>query len=151
MKYTLTSTLLSTVQQIDRVYVDSGGLGKTICEQLRQDYGLPVLAAEKTDKAGSIKRVQGALAAGRVKIGPGAQSLVDEWEVVAWDDFRKNHKEGIPDHKSDGFLYSFRQHSHVQDWEFEEPTVITPEQFSQQEMARLRSEALARSKPRRRR
>ncbi len=114
--------------QINEIYVDSGGLGKTILRQLQEDYGLPAIAAEKQDKAGSIYRVQAALKAGNIKLDPvKCAPLIDEWNVLPWDKDRKTHCEGFADHNADAWLYGHRQHPHTDTWEHEPPEPGSPE------------------------
>jgi hypothetical protein len=104
-----------------RMVIDQGGLGKTIAETLRHEYNLSVEAAEKSDKAAWIKRVQDDLANGNIKLAREALGLADEWVTLPWDDKRQNHRPGFVDHKSDAFLYSYRHQLRSEVWEHAPP------------------------------
>jgi Terminase RNaseH-like domain len=123
------------------IFVDSGGLGKSILVQLQREYSLPVQAAEKHDKAASIASVQAALRKGQLKLHRNARALLEEWAYLPWDDHRKNHAPGYEDHCSDALLYAFRQHSFGETWE-RVPPVVNSAEWSRQETDRMRREAL---------
>ena len=153
-KHLLTSDIAAEIQRIQGRYAkrggiseivcDMGGLGKTIGLDLSRDYHLPVTAAEKQDKAGAIKRVQAALAAGHVKIARDALEIVDEWEILPWDEKRQGHAGGFPDHKSDAFLYGFRRHPQHEEWR-KDPPIEGSLEWSAAEAARLKAQAVKRA------
>jgi hypothetical protein len=136
--------------RLDRIVGDSGGLAKTIITELRQVYRIPIVAAEKTEKAAWIRSVQGALRSGALQLAAGAMGLIEEWEILPWDDNRKGHAEGFPDHKSDALLYGYRCHPRI-DVPIEPVAPATgSEEWSRREATRLREAAAQRSMRRRR-
>lgn len=96
---------------IDMVVADTGGVAKTIVEDLRQSYGIPCLPAKKTDKVTAIHSVRGGLVAGTIKVAPiECQQLREEWLTCAWNDTRDDHDERCMDDLCDSLLYNFRAH-----------------------------------------
>lgn len=92
-----------------RIVADSGGMGKGYVEEWRANHLVPCEAASKTDKAGSIAEVAGALKSGALQVlASECGDLVDEWGSVTWNDQRTDVREGAIDHCSDGVRYAFR-------------------------------------------
>jgi len=106
------------------IVIDQGGLGKKIAESLRQRYGIPVKAAEKSRKSEYIKLLNTDLRAGRVKAKADSQ-VVHDWKNVekdpeAWKIGQlKERKGGYHGDNSDAFLYAWREALH---W-LEQPAV----------------------------
>lgn len=92
-----------------RVVTDAGGLGKGYVEEWRKRFQMPAVAAEKKNKLAYIEILNGELDLDRVKLldGPTAP-LVEELEVLQWDEDRKAPDERFADHAADGWLYSWR-------------------------------------------
>lgn len=93
---------------------DSGGGGRRVIEELGHIYGIPLEAAEKTQKRDYIDLLNSDLIEGRIKIRPNG-GLADEWSVLVWkevrnDTYKSREKEdkAFPNHLSDSFLYSWR-------------------------------------------
>lgn len=128
---------------VQEIYMDSGGLAKTILIQLQQDYQLPVCAAEKQDKAGAIQRVRDALNLGNLVMHvPSCKPLLDEHNVLVWADKHKlGHREGMADHNADALLYAYRPHLH----QHTPPKPV--EDMGDRITRELKAAALARSKP----
>lgn len=118
---------------IDEVYIDAGGLGKSIMHTLNVDYGLSISPAEKHDKVAVIRRARQGLTNGNILIGPDAEPLVDEANVLLWNDKMTGHKDGMPDHNCDAFLYSYRPHFH---WDTYTPDEATLEERAEEEFDR---------------
>lgn len=115
-------------QQIDRIVVDAGALGKTIVEDLRQTYGIPCIAAEKREKLATIHGVRGALLAGTIRVDPlHCQQIIEEWLTCAWNDDRDDHDERCADDLCDSFLYGWRHHRLSYDPQHNPPKPGTPE------------------------
>lgn len=94
---------------VPRVVVDEGGLGKGYAEEWRQTYALPVERAEKTRKRAYIELVAGDLRSGMVRIDERrARVLVDELQVMTWDDDRVAPDARFADHAADAMLYVVR-------------------------------------------
>jgi hypothetical protein len=127
---------------VQEIYMDSGGLAKTIMIQLQTDYHIPVGPAEKHDKVGAISRVRDALDAGTFKLDPiAAKPLVEEWNTLVWHidlvtKERKGHHPGMADHNADALLYAYRPHLHQRTPE----TKTKP--FLERENDRIKREAI---------
>jgi hypothetical protein len=104
------------------IVVDTGGLGKTICEDLSRTYGLGTVAADKKQKPVAIRAVADALRAGTLHVVPsGCEQLIGEWQVLPWSEDRLGHHEQYADHCSDGMLYGYRAHPVWENWDKEPP------------------------------
>lgn len=128
---------------VQEIYMDAGGLAKTILVQMQQDYGLGVEPAEKHDKVGAIERVRDGLQRGEILVDPvNAKPLLDEWNVLVWDTkdgqrTKKGHRERMPDHNSDALLYAYRPHLHQRPPI--KPPELTLEERLRQEQARSKA------------
>jgi hypothetical protein len=92
------------------IVADTGGAGKATVEEMRQRFGLPILAAQKRDKAVFIEHVNGDLANGRIQIvTSGNTELIDDMLALEWNDGRTNSADGARDHLCDAFLYGERE------------------------------------------
>lgn len=95
---------------IHRIAVDEGALGKMIAEGLRFD-GLPVIAAKKRDKVGNIHLLRGGLLAGTVHVHPfECRDLIEEWQLLPWNEDRDDHEQSYVDDCSDSTLYNYTEH-----------------------------------------
>ncbi len=96
------------------IVADSGGYGKSICEELASTYSLPIIPAEKTKKATFIEFVNADLRSGALKILVGPNSdLCEHLSLLQWSD--KWAEKGVPkedksspNHLPDALLYSAR-------------------------------------------
>ena len=101
------------------VVCDTGGLGKSIVEEMRARYGLPIKAAEKKNKASYIEIMNSDLNANCVMVMQGLP-LLEEWDILQWDDsFRKEDKR-FDNHLSDAALYAYRESRHYISMDYEE-------------------------------
>lgn len=94
-----------------KVVCDAGGQGKQIVEEIRQRYGLTILAAEKTGKSGFIEIMNSDFHLGAVKLLVGqTEELQDEYAVLCWDSESKERKEDgrYANHLADAALYAWR-------------------------------------------
>src|SRR6185503_8433297 len=113
---------------IDFVVADSGGIAKTVVEDLRQSYGVDCKPAKKKDKVSAIHTVRGAMIAGTIKIAPfECQQLREEWMLCAWNEARDDHDERCVDDLCDSLLYNFRAHGLQYEPEEQEPKRGTTE------------------------
>lgn len=96
----------------ERVIGDIGGMGKAFAAQLSMRHRLPVSAAQKHDKLGSISLLNGEMRRGRIKVVRGACSdLVGEWNTLPWGAdrlFGRKEAEGFANHCADAVLYGWR-------------------------------------------
>lgn len=130
MPHLLVDEAVSLLQeQIDRfgrpelIAVDTGGsMAKSFAETLIQRYGLPVVAAKKTEKFDYIELMNSDFAMGRIKIIPGS-NLEEQLESVQFD-LSKGAREELahkgklkedpacPNDVTDAFLYMWRECHH---------------------------------------
>lgn len=94
------------------LWVDTGGLGRKIAEELRRRWGLPVEAAEKTRKMEHVELLNDALRTGRLKALPSSRFAEDAM-LVQWDaDARARGVLRISDRYhsdvTDACLYAYR-------------------------------------------
>lgn len=100
--------LAEEYQPID-IVVDAGGLGGGYIEDFRAHHHLPVRAADKTNKLGYRKAMNGDLEQGRMFVWrPGCQSLVQEFEALEWNDKGTDCVKGAAAHNTDACLYARR-------------------------------------------
>lgn len=94
----------------ERMIGDSQGLGKGYVEEARRTYYLPIEEAEKQNKIGFIKLMNGALESGLIKVvARHCQDLISEWQGLPWaDDQRLKEAPGFANHCTDGALYAWR-------------------------------------------
>jgi hypothetical protein len=93
-----------------RVVFDEGALGKGYAQEMRARYGIPIIAAQKRDKLGYRKLLNGAFERGEVRLLRDAcTTLPAELEALVWDATGTDVARGLADHISDALLYSWRQ------------------------------------------
>jgi hypothetical protein len=92
-----------------RVVVDTGGLGKSIAEELRARYNIPIEAAEKKDKLTWISLMNGAFHEGQVLLHGSLTAMADQYErLTKKDDGSGEENPDLPNHLSDAALYAWR-------------------------------------------
>lgn len=90
---------------------DVGGLGKGYVEEARQRWALPIEPAEKQNKLGYIKLINGAYQSGKLKVVRGAnEHLIAELKAHPWKNGKQYLEEepGSPNHACDAHLYGWR-------------------------------------------
>ena len=91
------------------IVMDEGALGRGYANEMRARYGLPVIAAQKKDKNGFIKLMNGDIEQGRLFIVRSTcEELMDEYETLMWDATGRNFMRNMSDHVSDAALYAWR-------------------------------------------
>ena len=89
---------------------DVGGLGKGYATEWAYRYGIHVSAADKQGKAGYTSMMAGDLLNGSLKVDPYTCSeLLNEWQLLQWNEDRTNHDERCANHLSDAALYAWRR------------------------------------------
>lgn len=92
-----------------RFVMDEGALGKGYGRELRRRHSLPVVAAEKRDKLGFRRLLNGAFKSGAVRLLDGENDdLATELETLIWDKHGLDVAPGMADHLSDALLYAWR-------------------------------------------
>ncbi len=111
----------------DAIVGDVGGLGKGFEAEWTQRFAIPMRAAQKADKLGYIKLLNGDLHHRKLIILPGNDQLVADMRTLAWKD--ENHRlehPGLPNHLTDALLYGWREARHWM-WEERPDEAATPE------------------------
>ena len=121
------------------IVADTGGLGKSIVEEFRQRWALPIRAAEKRNKDAYIELMNSDLASGYVLIDENSE-LLDEWRLLQWDDDRRKEDPRFENHLSDACLYAWRESKHYTfATELVAPKVGSPEYYAMLEEQMLES------------
>jgi hypothetical protein len=95
-----------------RTVADTGGFGKGYVEEMRRRYGIPVLAADKTDKLGCVEHIAGDIKTGKVQVvADNCKALLGEASNLAWSDRHDEIRDGA-DHCCDAFLYGSKESYH---------------------------------------
>jgi len=93
---------------ISKFIVDNAA--KQSVEELKQRFGHPLEAAQKQDKANFIAIMNSDLIMGKIKVLPGNDALIAEWQSLIWDDRsdRLQENSSCENHLSDSTLYAWR-------------------------------------------
>jgi hypothetical protein len=92
-----------------RVVMDIGALGSGYANELRQRWAIPVEAAEKSQKLGFRKLLNGALERGEVVLfAPECAMLIEELESLIWAPSGLDNDKTQPNHCTDALLYGWR-------------------------------------------
>lgn len=93
------------------IVADTGGLGKSIAEEMRRRYAIPVKPAEKRDKAAHIALLNGDFIDCHLSVKANLEGLIYELTHI-----EKNEKgieqEGFPSDECDAFIYAFFELKH---------------------------------------
>ncbi len=105
------TALLKDFPGVHHAVVDAGGLGKGYVSEWRRRWGLPVQDAEKKNKMAYVALLNGELDAGKVKLveGPQTLPLVEELELLQWNEDRDGYDDRFADHCADAWLYGWRE------------------------------------------
>lgn len=129
---------------------DEGGLGKGYAEEMRQRYGIGIVAAEKTKKRAFQEIVQGELRSGTIKIvASECHQLIDEMCLLQWAPGKLKEDERFENHCCDSLLYGVRTARAWYRPELEPPKPNSPEWWAAeaaQTKATMRKRAAERSK-----
>ncbi len=90
---------------------DTGGLGKGYVEEARQRFALPIEPAEKQNKYGYVKLINGAFQGEKIKVVRSMnESLIKELNEHPWKNGKQYLEEqpGSANHAVDSMLYSWR-------------------------------------------
>lgn len=113
---------------------DTGGLGKGYAEEAISRFRLPIESADKTNKRGYIKLINGDFV-GDEERGPlivvdreRCAELVAEYIILPWHPNQQKEAEGFDNHCADAFLYGWRRaYAYLAEPAKEEPPPGTPE------------------------
>lgn len=91
-----------------RVIVDIGALGAGYANEMRSRYRIPVEPAEKANKLGFRKLLNGALERAEVVLTDECPGLVEELESLPWAKGGLDNVKGRANHHTDALLYGWR-------------------------------------------
>lgn len=131
--------------RFDRIVGDVGGLGKGYAEEMRRRFAVPIEPAEKTNKLGYIKLLNGAFCNAEAFVCAGNEELCSQLEELPWhDEQHSKEAQGFPNHLTDMYLYGWRAACAY--WERPDDTKPAPPPGSREaalaEGARLKEQAI---------
>lgn len=94
---------------LSRIVGDTGGLGAGYVEEAQYRFKLPIEPAEKVNKLGYIKLLNGDMERGRVKVVLSeCEPLTTEWLELPWHEDQDKEAPGFENHCADAMLYAWR-------------------------------------------
>lgn len=129
------------------IVMDTGGMGKVHAEECRRRFGIPVEAAEKSEKESAIRIQRDRIRSGRIKTLAGKcnDAIRHEWAVLRWNDDKTDFADGQTDHTAHAALYGHRKLRHY----LYKPKSAAPSpgtlEWMRQEAERMRQDALKRA------
>lgn len=120
--------------QYQFVFIVGDSSGKSLIEEMKQRYRIPIKGSERHSKFDAIELLNGELASGLVVIqGKDNADLIDEMKSLPKDEKGKEHP-GYANHLCDAFLYAWREAGHHRAQRvLEPPKRGTPEWHAEQE------------------
>ena len=119
----------------DAIVGDVGGMGKGYQSEWQKRFYLPMKAAQKNDKLGYVKLLNGDLHHGLALLTAGNEDLAKCIKSLAWkDETHRAEHPGLPNHLTDAWLYGWREARHWA-WEEREEKPATPEARARKEAA----------------
>lgn len=124
------------------IVADTGGLGKSITEEMRQRYHLPIKAAEKSEKATNISLLNGDLIDGKIFIKASLSKLIEQIEnLPRGEDMLE--ADGFEADLFDALLYAFREARH---YTFKPSPAILAQNSEEYILEQIEQEARARQR-----
>jgi len=87
---------------------DAGALGKAIVEEMVTRWGLPIEAAEKSEKMSNIELMNGDFRCGRLLVDEGLTELKTQYLTLTKDRTGKKEDPSLPNDRLDSVLYPWR-------------------------------------------
>lgn len=131
---------VSKTRSPHRVVGDVGGLGKGYAEEIQRRFTIPITPAQKNDKLGYIRLLNGALKAGTIRVlRDTCADLIHEWSTLPKDPKTGEEIAGFANHASDAALYGWRESRSYNEQPAKPPApkMGTPEYWRQIEDAML--------------
>lgn len=91
-----------------KIVADTGGLGKTITEEMRIRYQIPIMAAKKTDKQSWISLLNGDFIDGNCLVNKNLEELRHQYSTLVKDE-NGDEDAGMPNDLCDAVLYGWRE------------------------------------------
>lgn len=109
------------------IVADTGGLGKTITEEMIRRYSIPMQPAEKTDKFTWIALLNGDFVDGNAKVKSTQTDLIHQYLTLTKDDKGKEDPL-LPNDLCDATLYAYRK-AKAYAWTEEKKKPVTKEEI----------------------
>jgi hypothetical protein len=94
--------------EINKIVMDCGALGKTIAAELMQHFGHFIIPAEKVEKKTWMAFTNDALRTGNIKVHPKrCAELISQWNTLQVDEYG-DEDQSMANDLSDATLYAFR-------------------------------------------
>lgn len=92
-----------------KIVADTGGLGKSITEEMVRRYSIPVVAAEKTDKYAYVTLLNGEFIDRNLWVMANNTQLIHQYETLTKSEKDPTKEDpALPDDLNDAVLYSYR-------------------------------------------
>lgn len=112
---------------VERIVIDTGGLGKAIAEEFRRRYRIQVEPAEKRNKLDYITLMNDDLITGKLKLIEDGKTA-SEMAILQWDESREKEDDRYANHCCDAMLYAWRYcYNYLWERKEEMPEKGTPE------------------------
>jgi hypothetical protein len=122
-----------------KIVIDTGGLGKSIAEELIRRYGIPCIAATKTDKLAYVRLLNGEFVDGNMLIHESLKELKDQYLKLEKDE-NGYEIDGQPNDLCDCILYAYREARGYAWQQMDPPAKNTAEKFQRKEKEWLKNE-----------
>lgn len=114
-----------------KIVADTGGLGKSITEEMIQRYSIAISAAEKKEKMTNISLLNGDFIDGNLKIHESLKPLINQLKILQKDD-KGLEDPNFPNDLCDAMLYAYRE-ARAYTWEPERAKAKTKNEKWEQE------------------
>lgn len=114
----------------DFIVADCGGLGRSLAEEMKSRFGLPIVAAEKTEKATAIEMLNGDFIDRRILIHESCTEYFEQAARLSWDfvkGVRRIENPTLPNDLCDVVCYLHRMSRHY--WYRPEARKLTPDEL----------------------
>lgn len=131
---------LNQAYDFSAIVIDTGGIGKGYAEELKEKYGIDFIPAQKQNRLGYIKLLNGDFKTGLVRVTTPNAKLIEDIQHMQWDLDKKakgrwvfDDKSDKNDHLVDALLYGWRYCYHQNlDWREQGPTPGSREAMDKQ-------------------
>lgn len=128
---------LNQTYEFSAIVIDTGGIGKGYAEELKEKYGVNFVAAQKQNRLGYIKMLNGDFRTGMVQVTGGNSKLIEDIQHMQWNVDKKakgrwvfDDKSDKNDHLVDALLYGWRYCYHQNlDWREQGPSPGSAEEL----------------------
>jgi hypothetical protein len=125
--------------QPSRIVADTGGLGKSITEEMKRRYGIPIVPASKTDKKTWVHLMNGDMIDGNFKVHESLKDLRDQYMTLTKTD-NGDEEPSLPNDRCDSTLYAWREARAYAFEKLEEPPTTLKQKWEREERELLEKE-----------